>query len=163
MNELHFPAVSVPRARASGLHPAAGRDGVGRASLSPTLRGIVADTPALGDPGSAWPAAAAARADFEPDGPPVGTSRRRFPVSPHPVGPQFLAAAVGRDGEGLGDGGGGLGTEGVLPGSWLRCPRDARCARARRLCRRRTARAHTYSHDGAARPHALTARRLGEL
>ena len=100
MNELHFPAVSVPRARASGLHPAAGRDGVGRASLSPTLRGIVADTPALGDPGSAWPAAAAARADFEPDGPPVGMSRRRFPVGPHPVGPQCL-----RRGGGVGWGG----------------------------------------------------------
>jgi hypothetical protein len=81
MNELHFPVVSLARRRSDGLQPAAGRDGVLRESVSPTLRGILAESRYQSDP-AAVAAAAAARPDYEPDGPPVGTSKRKVPIPP---------------------------------------------------------------------------------
>jgi hypothetical protein len=74
MNELHFPAVSVARARAGGLRASADRDGIRAMSVSPTLRAILADSrlPGPGEPaGRPW------YADLEPDGPPVGASRHK--------------------------------------------------------------------------------------
>ena len=61
------------------------KDGVGRLSVSPTLRGILSESRYLSDG-----AAPAARPDYEPDGPPVGTSKRKVLTATLPGGREHL-------------------------------------------------------------------------